>query len=140
VPNVTKPFRGESAVDGWVGFGPGGTTDTTLLPIIIIVLEVLPVEIKGTPDAQVADKGDDWCAEVGVRGNSARSVDLARAREPGRGREANTPEQIPPRGWRDILWRVLWSISADRILSTSGSVAFSRAFRGTALSMNTSFL
>ena len=27
-------------------------------------------------------------------------------------------------GWRDILWRVLWSISADRVLSTSGSVAF----------------
>jgi membrane protein len=52
------------------------------------------------------------------------SVDLARAREPGRGREANTPKQIPPRGWSDILWRVLWSISADRILSTSGRVAF----------------
>ena len=52
------------------------------------------------------------------------SVDLARAREPGRGRQADTPEDIPPRGWRDILWRVFWSISEDRILSTSGSVAF----------------
>ena len=69
-------------------------------------------------------QGHDWRAEVGARSNSGRSVDLARAREPGRGREANTPEQIPPRGWRDILWRVLWSISEDRILSTSGSVAF----------------
>jgi membrane protein len=58
------------------------------------------------------------------RNEPDRSVDLARAREPGRGREANTPEQIPPRGWRDILWRVFWSISADRILSTSGGVAF----------------
>jgi membrane protein len=52
------------------------------------------------------------------------SVDLARAREPGRGRQADTPEDIPPQGWRDILWRVFWSISEDRILSTSGSVAF----------------
>src|SRR5213075_1037864 len=50
--------------------------------------------------------------------------DLARAREEGRGRRANTPEQIPPRGWGDILWRVFVSISEDRILSTSGSVVF----------------
>ena len=82
------------------------------------------MENERTPAANIADKGDDWRAEVGARTNSARSVDLARAREPGRGREANTPEQIPPRGWRDILWRVFWSISEDRILSTSGSVAF----------------
>ena len=61
--------------------------------------------------------------KVGVEG-AARSIDVARARETGRGREANTPEQIPLRGWRDVLWRVLWSISEDRILSTSGSVAF----------------
>ena len=77
-----------------------------------------------TPDAKISDHGHDWRAEVGASKNSDRSVDLARSREPGRGREANTPEQIPPRGWRDILWRVFWSISADRILSTSGGVAF----------------
>jgi membrane protein len=28
------------------------------------------------------------------------------------------------RGWKDILWRVAWSISSDRVLSTSGGVAF----------------
>ncbi len=82
------------------------------------------MEIERNSFANVADEGQDWRAEVGVRSHSDRSADLARAREPGRGREANTPEQIPPRGWRDILWRVFWSISADRILSTSGSVAF----------------
>jgi len=82
------------------------------------------MEIERTPAEKVADKGQDWRAEVGATSDSGRSADLARAREPGRGREANTPEQIPPRGWRDIFWRVLWSISANRILSTSGSVAF----------------
>jgi len=61
---------------------------------------------------------------VGAKANSPSGIDLARAQEPGRGREATTPEQIPPRGWKDILWRVLGSISADRILSTSGGVAF----------------
>jgi len=68
-------------------------------------------------------EGDDWRAPLG-KPDDARSRDLARSREPGRGREASTPEQIPPRGWKDILWRVLWSISEDRILSTSGGVAF----------------
>src|ERR1700730_4368268 len=82
------------------------------------------MEIERTPTAKVTEKDHDWRADVEARSNSGRSIDLARAREPGRGREANTPEQIPPRGWRDILWRVLWSISADRILSTSGGVAF----------------
>jgi membrane protein len=81
------------------------------------------MEIERAHAAKVADKGDDWRAEVGA-GSSARSVDLARARELGRGRQANMPEQIPLRGWWDVLWRVFWSISKDRILSTSGGVAF----------------
>src|SRR5688572_18329393 len=71
-----------------------------------------------------AEKGNDWRAQVGERDKSGRGLDLSRAREQGRGREADTPEQISAVGWQDILWRVLWSISADRILSTSGGVAF----------------
>ena len=35
-----------------------------------------------------ADKGHDRRADVGTESNSGRSVDLVRAREPGRGREA----------------------------------------------------
>ena len=71
-----------------------------------------------------AETGDDWRARVGERDDPGRVLDLSRAREPGRGRDAECPEQISVLGWRDILWRVLWSISADRVLSTSGSVAF----------------
>jgi membrane protein len=66
----------------------------------------------------------DWRARVGERDGPSRSLDFSRARERGRGRDADTPEQISVLGWRDILWRVLWSISKDRILATSGSVAF----------------
>jgi membrane protein len=69
-------------------------------------------------------EADDWRAHVGEPSDATLAPDYARAREPGRGREANTPEQIPPLGWRDILWRVFWSVSANRILSTSGGVAF----------------
>jgi len=81
------------------------------------------VEIERRSAGNMTEDGRKRGTVVGAR-DSDRSVDLARARELGRGREANTPEQIPPRGWSDILWRVFWSISADRILSTSGGVAF----------------
>ena len=74
--------------------------------------------------AKDSDRKEDWRAEIGRRSNIDRSVDLARANERGRGRESDTPEQIPARGWRDIFWRVYSSISADRIFSTSGGVAF----------------
>src|SRR4028118_1188450 len=71
------------------------------------------------------EHGEDWRSKVGEEDGPAELVDdLTRAREPNRGREANTPAEIPVRGWKDILWRVFWSISDDRILSTSGGVAF----------------
>jgi membrane protein len=82
------------------------------------------LELEPAARPEQTDKGHDWRAEVGVKNDAGRSVDLARAGEPGRGREANTPEQIPPRGWSDILWRVLYGISSNRVLSTSGGVAF----------------
>jgi membrane protein len=71
------------------------------------------------------EQAEDWRSSVGEKaGPGKASDDLARARELGRGREANTPEEIPARGWKDILWRMLWSIPENRILSTSGGVAF----------------
>jgi membrane protein len=51
-------------------------------------------------------------------------VSAARAAEPGRGRDARGPDEIPFLGWRDIFWRVIEAIPADRVLATSGSVAF----------------
>ena len=48
----------------------------------------------------------------------------AEAREPGRGRLADSPGEIPQRGWKDILWRVWQQSTEDRILSVAGSMAF----------------
>jgi membrane protein len=71
------------------------------------------------------DRGEDRRSTVGEEsGTGVSPVDLTRARERGRGREASAPVVIPARGWKDIFWRVLWSIPADRVLSTSGGVAF----------------
>lgn len=44
--------------------------------------------------------------------------------EPGRGREATAPEEIPPPGWRDILWRAWKEFNADQITNVSAGVAF----------------
>jgi membrane protein len=47
-----------------------------------------------------------------------------RSLEVGRGRSAETPSQIPARGWKDILLRVYQGISDNRILLVAAGVTF----------------
>jgi membrane protein len=47
-----------------------------------------------------------------------------RAQEPGRGRHAQAPWQIPWQGWKDILWRTYEQISEDRLLAVAAGVVF----------------
>jgi membrane protein len=54
----------------------------------------------------------------------ADATQEARAREPGRGREADRPRQIPLRGWKDIAIRVKDEVRDDRISVVAASVAF----------------
>ncbi|MEQ1951812.1 YihY/virulence factor BrkB family protein [Mesorhizobium sp. CN2-181] len=46
------------------------------------------------------------------------------AHQPGRGRLAETPLEIPARGWRDIAWRVFAEISEDRIFLIAAGATF----------------
>ena len=46
------------------------------------------------------------------------------AAEPGRGRAARSPRNIPWRGWRDIAWRTGREISVDRLPVVAGGVTF----------------
>lgn len=48
----------------------------------------------------------------------------ADAAEPGRGRAARSPREIPIRGWRDIAMRVWRAFNADRLPAVAGGVAF----------------
>jgi membrane protein len=66
----------------------------------------------------------DWRSRVAREELSPVAIARSRALEPGRGRQAEAPEQIPPRGWRDIIWRVVRAVPEDRVLSTAGGVAF----------------
>jgi membrane protein len=50
--------------------------------------------------------------------------DARRAREPGRGRAATTPSEIPARGWKDVLVRVYHEVSDDRVVAIAAGVTF----------------
>jgi membrane protein len=47
-----------------------------------------------------------------------------RAQEPGRGRHAQAPWQIPWQGWKDLLWRTYEQIGEDRLLAVAAGVVF----------------
>src|SRR6476620_1858207 len=41
-----------------------------------------------------------------------------------RGREADRPGEVPPRGWKDILWRAWGEISAQNLFLIAGGVTY----------------
>jgi membrane protein len=56
--------------------------------------------------------------------NPSVASDNRRPVEAGRGRSAETPSEIPARGWKDILLRVYHGISENRILLVAAGVTF----------------
>jgi len=44
--------------------------------------------------------------------------------EPGRGRSASTPSEVPVRGWKDILVRIWKNIGKDRVVVVAAGVTF----------------
>ena len=44
--------------------------------------------------------------------------------QPGRGRAARSPAEIPARGWHDILWRAWLGFNKDNIPAVAGGVTF----------------
>jgi membrane protein len=43
---------------------------------------------------------------------------------PGRGRHAASPQSIPAKGWKDILWRTYEQFNEDRLLAVAAGVVF----------------
>ena len=54
----------------------------------------------------------------------AQRVTEHRSREPGRGREAGKPTEIPTAGWKDILYRVWDEIGNDRVGTIAAGTTF----------------
>jgi membrane protein len=59
---------------------------------------------------------------------SSSSRDQRRSRviavQPGRGRSATTPTEVPARGWKDILLRIWKNIGKDRVIIVAAGVTF----------------
>jgi membrane protein len=92
-----------------------GHTDSLLL-IAATTIFVLAAERYLRSEAVPALAGTDM---PDTSGQAAR----ARA-EPGRGRHADNPLQIPWAGWKDILWRTYQRSNDDRLLATAAGVVF----------------
>jgi membrane protein len=56
--------------------------------------------------------------------NAADEDTRRRAQDQGRGRHAEKPSQIPFTGWKDVFWRVVAEISADRIMLIAAGATF----------------
>ena len=54
----------------------------------------------------------------------ARPGDALRAMEPGRGRGATSPLEIPWLGWKDILLRTYHEFNEDRVMTIAAGVVF----------------
>jgi membrane protein len=69
--------------------------------------------------------GEDWSAQL-ERSAAAppTKTDLQRARQKGRGRDADSPFDIPWLGWKDIGLRLLLSVPCNRLTTLAGGVAF----------------
>lgn len=80
------------------------------------------VETRGDAADMLHRHPDEEAASSG--GAPRQQPPSGRAAEDGRGRSAETPSQIPARGWKDILLRVYRGISDDRILANAASVTF----------------
>jgi membrane protein len=57
-------------------------------------------------------------------GHGPGLADLQRASEPGRGRDAETPLEVPPPGWKDILLRTKREVREDQLSLVAAGVAF----------------
>jgi membrane protein len=72
----------------------------------------------GAEEGQAPEAGKANPSHTG--GNAARKA----VTERDRGRAAESPTEIPAKGWKDILWRTYEEMTKDRILAVAAGVAF----------------
>src|ERR1700731_44290 len=92
---------------------------------LAVIVLAIPNKRPGEP-SQPADPGRPASGPMGPTRSTdePREVQHPRAHEPGRGRHATAPWQIPWAGWKDILWRTYQQINEDRVLAVAAGVVF----------------
>ena len=97
---------------------PFGLSDVVVIgAIVALAVRFLQPHSRETQRRVQRDAGHDASPSP-----SAKHSD--RANEPGRGRGARYPWQIPLDGWKDILWRTYAQINEDRLLAVAAGVVF----------------
>ncbi|TDR84519.1 hypothetical protein EV668_4970, partial [Enterovirga rhinocerotis] len=94
-------------------------------PVVAVgVAAVLAIIIRGI-SGLVSDshEGRKGAAQPAEAKQSAGNPQAA-AKQPGRGRDAETPADIPATGWKDIAWRVYEEIGRDRVTAVAAGVTF----------------
>jgi membrane protein len=61
---------------------------------------------------------------MGQKSSSRKQSARFEAHDGERGRDAETPSQIPAKGWKDIAWRVYEGMQQDRVLLIAAGVTF----------------
>src|SRR4051794_1685861 len=79
---------------------------------------------RSTPARRVPGQLDPRPGDQDTKPSNSAPSSRDASREPGRGREATSPTEIPAKGWRDIFWRVYEEINKDRILAVAAGVTF----------------
>jgi membrane protein len=67
---------------------------------------------------------DDEAPATAEEAHAQGQADAVAQQEPGRGRDASTPSELPARGWRDILWRTVGSFLANQLASAAAATTF----------------
>ncbi|OAH34473.1 hypothetical protein AX289_23560 [Methylorubrum populi] len=99
---------------------------TAFLGVALVGLVALPRRRSGSsPGASHFSAGE---RKLGTEDGPASQEGAAATRvaeaEPERGRQANTPSEIPVKGWKDIGLRLYQEFSNDRILLVAAGVTF----------------
>jgi membrane protein len=81
----------------------------------------------GAPDATTGDAAAAGASPGTAAGSGApaeHTTDPGQVPDAGRGRQAEQPQQIPPKGWKDIAKRTAKEVKADQVPLLSAGVAF----------------
>ncbi|GJD55593.1 YihY/virulence factor BrkB family protein [Methylobacterium dankookense] len=100
---------------------------TVFLGAALVGLVALPRRSRaGCLSAASGARKDDrkLGTEDGPASHEGAAAERVAEREPGRGRKADAPSEIPAKGWKDIALRLYREFSNDRILLVAAGVTF----------------
>ncbi|MBB3017264.1 membrane protein [Microvirga lupini] len=83
-----------------------------------------PVAAAGRRPAQRARQGARQDRDHDTGFSEKQHAPPHAANEKGRGRSADTPTEIPSKGWKDILWRTYEEFGKDRVMSVAAGVTY----------------